>query len=170
MKNLFQFCGILLVASQLATAQNFSYQPSSDSGFYRFDAQPTWLHGFHRSASPFSGQASYRPTNYRQAIARAAYTEMYPNRFLSAYTWRPTPAESYRLHRAVNSNSSTVLPQRSSGPSSVPNEVASPILSLRVAHPVSMPDRASVGSNEPRVIRAIQREETGPLFPLPPIP
>lgn len=162
MKSLFTTCCIMLVVVSNSIAQDGFGVTSSGNGFYRFDAQPTWLHGFHRTTSPFSGHASFRPSNYQQAIARAGYMQMYPSQFMSSFR-RPTDVEQYQIYRAANSKPTSVVPPMDSP---APNHAMSPIRSFRISRRVEIPETVA---EPPAVIRAIQKEETGPLFPLPPL-
>ncbi|MFK7821762.1 MAG: hypothetical protein AB8G99_23830 [Planctomycetaceae bacterium] len=129
-------------------------------GFFRFDNQTPWLHGFDRPVSPFSGHASFRPSNYKQAMARASYMQMYGSQFQATYSRRPSPADTYRMSRKLSRRESMTEPAEPI----VQNGVMSPIRSIRIAKPQTLPVKTQ---QPPQIIRAIQREETGPLFPLP---
>ena len=163
MKHPLLTCCLVVLTAHYAMSQEVNCGPSVSDSFYRFDAQPPWLHGFHRASSPFSGHAAFRPSNYQQVMARSAFTRMYSGQFLNAYR-KPSSAERYRMHRAVNSKPISVL-QRSQSVKQRPRATPS-IQSIRVARPVAIKD---MSEHSPSVIRAIQQEETGPLFPLPPL-
>jgi hypothetical protein len=151
---------VLLAAMPIGITFGQDACSTATDGFYRFDNQAPWLHGFDRRASPFSGHASFRPSNYKQAIARSSYMQMHAAQFHAAYTRRPSNAESYRMSRAVSRNDAT----NQVAEPIVRNGIMSPIRSIRIAKPQILP---ATTTKEPQVIRAIQREDPGPLFPLP---
>ncbi len=143
----------------------------SGPALHRFDAQSPQLHGFHGYRSPFAGHVSFRPSNYRQVTARAQFMQGYTPDFWMNYTERPLAVEVSRLREAVPT---PILPPGSasldaSQPTLIENGAMSPIRSIRIIEPRTLPvaRRTEPGRRSPPVVRAIQRNDSGPLFPLP---
>lgn len=147
--------GLLFAMTVMCVGQNS--QP-----MYRFNAQPPWLHGFHSYRSPFAGHTTFRPSNYRQAAARAQFMTGYTPGFWANYSYRPLPADMTKLGQSLAA--AQPLMEVTDPPMLVSDGSMSPIRSIRVAEPEALP--ISQVRKTP-VIRAVDRQETGPLFPLP---
>ncbi len=158
----FRLAACLMLVSGMNTAfGQISMPGDAGSGFVRFDNQAPWLHGFRSHPSPFTGHASFRPSNYKQAIARAGFMEAHSPDFWQTYGSRPTQSQMNRYSQALSRPSSVLPVTRSAAPA---NGQMSLIRSIRVAEPATLPSKTN---RRPQILRAIQREETGPLFPLP---
>lgn len=132
-----------------------------------FDSQPPWLHGFGRREPVFSGLYRFRPTNYKQALARDSYLRMHGAASRSQF-WARYQAAPENEARPVAIQPVRSEPRLISATKVVPrvaNGMMSPIQSLEVAVPRRL---GHARMTQPSAIRhAVQREKTGPLFPLP---
>lgn len=152
-------CVLLACGLNSACAQ-MGCPPVPGPAFHRFDVQSPGLHGFGSYQSPFAGHATFRPSNYKQAIERAAYVEVHAAQFMLTYRSRPAMSQANKFSQALAPTAPIrMLAEPDNGGMSL-------IRSIRVAQPSALPVR-KVSKRKPEILRAIQREETGPLFPLP---
>lgn len=159
------FGGLNTASGQMSLSLPTATPLQAGAGFHRFDAQPPWLHGFQVRSSPFTGHASFRPSNYKQAIARAGFLEAHASRVWQTRQSRPPQVDQFRqVLSAPVARPTPPAPQKPVHSKTVRNGTMSLIRSIQVAQPLVLPAKKST---EPKILRAIQREETGPLFPLP---
>ncbi len=133
-----------------------------------FTAQSPWLHGFGTRQPVFSGLYRFRPTNYKQALARDSYLRVHGaserNQFWAKYQSVTPPAKTRSLAiRPVETEPRLISAQTSV--TKIKDGMMSPIHSIQMA----VPRRLDLSqATQPGPVRhAIQREQTGPLFPLP---
>ena len=131
-----------------------------------FSAQSPWLHGFGTRQPVFSGLYRFRPTNYKQALARDSYLRRHGaaerNRFWAKYQSPSAAAQSVAI-RPVENEPRLVSARREAA--KIKDGMMSPIHSIQMA----VPRRLDLSqTQQPGPVRhAVQREQTGPLFPLP---
>jgi len=133
-----------------------------------FTAQSPWLHGFGTRQPVFSGLYRFRPTNYKQALARNSYLRVHGaaarNRFWAKYQ-SGTPAAMAMPVAIHPVEREPELASARMPVSKIENGVMSPIHSIQMAVPRRLD--LSQGRQPGPVRQAIQGEQTGPLFPLP---
>lgn len=149
---------------------------------YRFNAQAPWLHGFSGRTTSYAGHSSFRPSNYRQASARARWMQSvgltHSSSFWSRYA-NPPYAGVSRKHGLEFTERAPLpigamsrrTPQLVDRDSRLENGEMTPIRSVLIATPVRLEELAREAPSEmsepAEVIRAVQEEDSGPLFPLP---
>ena len=165
-----------------SSAQGFSFGATAGSPQIQgpencllpFNAQPPWMHGFGRRQPTFGGHFSFRPSNYHQAIPRANYLRAlglpHSQQFWDRYQDQPTAFRSgsggsnRRKHQPVELVPASEKTHTISLANTIEDGMMSPIHSIRILAPRRLP---SAVRKESKIIRAIQHENTGPLFPLP---
>lgn len=160
---------VALVAFIVCSSVAFGQIPAQQQTLYRFDAQSPWLHGFHSYRSPFAGHASFRPSNFRQVDARAQFMQSYTSEFWLSYSERPSAVDMSRFRSATPILKPSTASNTPSQPTLVEDGAMSPIRSIRIVQPraLPVPTKLTSGPKSPPVVRALQRNESGPLFPLP---
>ena len=133
-----------------------------------FNSQSPWLHGFGSRQPVFSGLYRFRPSNYKQALARDSYLRMHGaasrNQFWARYQSSPTKELARPVAIQPVRSQPRLISATKVGPR-VANGMMSPIHSIEVATPRRL---RHAPMTQPSAIRhAVQREQTGPLFPLP---
>ena len=137
----FRIAACLILVSGMNTASGQIGIPG-DAGaeFVRFDNQAPWLHGFRSHSSPYTGHASFRPSNYKQAIARAGFMESHSPDFWQTYGSRPTRSQMNRYSQSLSRPSSVLPITRSAVPGSAAPKNGQMSLILSLIH-ISEPTR-----------------------------